>query len=119
MRGRPEEPKAAPKNSPLFPSLKEEIVYLRAENKNKIEIIKVLSEKPRYRNDEIPRMINDSFNPENKTQRKGNVSTKPDMSPGNYHDTRVTQNSEPVRSKRNNHKEKEPTTSEDRKSYLF
>ena len=93
MRGRPEEPKAAPKNSPLFPSLKEEIVYLRAENKNKIEIIKVLLEKPRYRNDEIPRMINYSFDPENKTQRKGNVSTKPDMSLGNYHDTRVTQNS--------------------------
>ena len=33
------------------------------------------------------------------------------MSPENDHDATVTQNSEPVRSKRNNHKEKEPMTS--------
>ena len=69
----------APENSPLFESLKEEIVYLRAESKNKTEIIKVLSENRRYKNDEIPRMINDSLNPENKTQSKANVSTKPDV----------------------------------------
>ena len=55
-----------------------------------------------------------------KIKHKGNVSTKPDMSPGNDHDTTVTQNSEPVRSKRNNHKEKETTTREDKKkTYLF
>ena len=36
------------------------------------------------------------------------------LSPGNDHDTTITQNSEPVRSKRNNHKDKEPTTSEDK-----
>ena len=35
----------APENSPLFESLKEKIVYLRAGNKKKIEIIKVISEK--------------------------------------------------------------------------
>ena len=68
----------APENSPLFESLKEEIVYLRAESKNKTGI-KVLSEKRRYKNDEIPRMIKDSLNPENKTQSKANVSTKPDV----------------------------------------
>ena len=73
-----------------------------------IYLIKVLSGNQRYKNDEISRMIND---PENKTQSKGNVSTKPDMSPENDHDATVTQNSEPVRSKRNNHKEKEPMTS--------
>ena len=73
-----------------------------------IYLIKVLSGNQSYKNDEIPRMIND---PENKTQSKGNVSTKPDMSPENDHDATVTQNSEPVRSKRNNHKEKEPMTS--------
>ena len=73
-----------------------------------IYLIKVLSGNQRYKNDEIPRMIND---PENKTQSKGNVSTKPDMSPENDHDATVTQNSEPVQSKRNNHKEKEPMTS--------
>ena len=109
----------APENSPLFESLKEEIVYLRAESKNKTEIIKVLSENRRYKNDEIPRMINDSLNPENKTQSKANVSTKPDMSPGNDHDTTVTQNSESVGSKRNNHKEKEPTASEDKKNIFI
>ena len=58
-----------------------------------IYLIKVLSGNQRYKNDEIPRMIND---PENKTQSKGNVSTKPDMSPENDHDATVTQNSEPV-----------------------
>ena len=73
-----------------------------------IYLIKVLSGNQRYKNDEIPRMIN---GPENKTQSKGNVSTKPDMSPENDHDATVTQNSEPVQSKRNNHKEKEPMTS--------
>ena len=57
-------------------------------------------ENQRYKNDEIPRMTNGGFDPENKTQNKGNVSTKPDMSPGNHHDTTVTQNSEPVQSKR-------------------
>ena len=41
-------------------------------------------------------MINDSFDPENNAQSKGNVSTKLDMLPGNFHDTTVTQNSEPV-----------------------
>ena len=86
----------APENSPLFESIKEKIVYLRTENKNKTETIKVLSENQRYKNNEIPRMINDSFDPENKTQSKGNVSKKPDMSPGNDHDTTMTQNSEPV-----------------------
>ena len=64
-------------------------------------------------------MTNDSFDLENKTQSKGNVSTKPDKSLGNDHDTTVIQNSEPVRSKRSNHKEKEPTTSKDKKPYLF
>ena len=76
-------------------------------------------ENQRYKNVEIPRMTNGGFDPENKTQNKGNVSTKPDMSPGNHHDTTVTQNSEPVLSKRNNHKEKEPTTSGDKKQYFF
>ena len=103
----------APENSPLFESLKEEIVYLRAESKNKTGIIKVLSENRRYKNDEIPRMINDSLNPENKTQSKANVSTKPD------HDTTVKQNSESVGSKRNNHKEKEPTASEDKINHIY
>ena len=66
-----------PKNSPFFDSLKEEIVYLRAKNKNKTEIMTVLLENQHYKNVEIPRMINDSFDPENKIQSKGNVSTKP------------------------------------------
>ena len=57
----------APENWPLFESIKEEIVYLRAENKNKTETIKVLSENQRYKNNEIPRMIINSFDPENKT----------------------------------------------------
>ena len=61
-------------------------------------------------------MINDSFKPENKSQSKANVSTKPNMSLGNDHDTTVTQNSEPLRSKRNNHNEKEPTTTEVKKT---
>ena len=39
--------------------------------------------------------------------------------PGNDHDTTVTQNSEPVQSKRNNHKEKKPTTSEDKKNIFI
>ena len=52
-----------------------------------IYLIKVLSGNQRYKNDEIPRMIND---PENKTQSKGNVSTKSDMSPENDHDATVT-----------------------------
>ena len=47
------------------------------------------------------------------------MSTKPDMSPGNDHDTTVTQNSESVGSKRNNHKEKEPTASEDKKNIFI
>ena len=64
-------------------------------------------------------MTNDSLNPENKTQSKANVSTKPDMSPGNDHDTTVTQNSESVGSKKNNHKEKEPTASEDKKNIFI
>ena len=55
----------APENFPLFESLQELIVYLRGENKNETELIKVLSERQRYKNDEIPRMINDSFNLEN------------------------------------------------------
>ena len=50
-------------------------------------------ENQHYKNNEIPKMINDSFDPEKKTKSKGNVSTKPDMSPGNDHDTTVTQNS--------------------------
>ena len=41
------------------------------------------------------------------------------MSPGNDHDTTVTQNSESVGSKRNNHKEKEPTASEDKKNHIY
>ena len=64
-------------------------------------------------------MINDSFDPENNAQSKGNVSTKLDMLPGNFHDTTVTQNSEPVRSKINNHKETEPTTSKDKNHIYF
>ena len=64
-------------------------------------------------------MTNDSFDPENKIQNKCNVSTNPDMSPGNDCDTTVTQNSEPVRSKRNKYKEKKPTSSEDKETYLF
>ena len=70
----------------MFEYLKEKIVYLRAENKNKTEIIKVLTENKRYKNDVVPRMINHSFDLENKTQSKGNMSAKPDMSPGNDHD---------------------------------
>ena len=57
----------APENWPSFESIKEKIVYLRAENKNKTETIKVLSENQRYENNEIPRMIINSFDPENKT----------------------------------------------------
>ena len=64
-------------------------------------------------------MINDSFDPENNAQSKGNVSTKLDMLPGNFHDTTVTQNSEPVRSKINNPKEIEPTTSKDKNHIYF
>ena len=96
-----------PENLPLFESLKEEI--------------EVVLENQREKNDEIARMINVSFDPENKTQSKGNVSTKPDMSPGNDHHATLTQNSETVQSQRNNHKEKEPTTSEDKnkKTHLF
>ena len=45
-------------------------------------------------------MITDSFDPENKTQSKASVSTKLDMSPGNDHDTTVTQNSEPVKNQK-------------------
>ena len=60
-------------------------------------------------------MINDSFDPENKIQSKGDVSTKPDILPWNDHDTTVAQNSEPVQLKRNNHKEKELMTSEEKK----
>ena len=41
-------------------------------------------------------MNNDSFDPENKTQSKTNVSTRPNMSPRYDHDKTVTQNSEPV-----------------------
>ena len=89
------------------------------ENKNKTEILKVLSENQHYKNNEIPRTINDSFKPENKTQSEANVSTKPDVSPGNYHDARVTQNSQPVRSKRNNHKEKYSMNSEDIKNLIY
>ena len=47
------------------------------------------------------------------------MSTKTDMSPGNYHDTTVSQNSEPLRSKRNIHKEKELTTIEDKKTIFI
>ena len=92
----------------MFESLKEEIVYLGAENKNKNETIKVLLENQRYKNNVIPKMINDSFDPENKTQSKSNVSTKPNLSPGNDHDTTVTQNSKPLQSKKNNHKKRNP-----------
>ena len=74
--------------------MKEEIFYLRAENNNKTEIIKVLSENQRYKNNVIPRVVNDSFDPENKTQTKGNMSTKPDISFRNHHNTTVRQNSE-------------------------
>ena len=80
----------AHKNSPLFESLKKEIVYQSGKNKNKTEIVKVLWENQRYKNDVITRMINDGFDPEHKTQSKSNVSTKPDMSPGNDHDKTVT-----------------------------
>ena len=66
----------APEKLPLFEYTKEEIVYLRAENKKKTKIIKVILENQSYKNIEIPRMINDSFDPENKTQIQGNVSTK-------------------------------------------
>ena len=103
----------------MFESLKEETVYLKVENKNKKEILKVVSENQHYKNNEIPRTINDSFEPENKTQSEANVSTKPDMSPENYHDAKVTQNSQPVRSKRNNPKEKEPMNSEDKKNLIY
>ena len=41
-------------------------------------------------------MNNDSFDPENKTQSKTNVSTRPNMSPRYDHDKTMTQNSEPV-----------------------
>ena len=50
-------------------------------------------------------MINDSFDLENETQSKVKVSAKPDISPGDDYDTTVTQNnSEQLRSKRNNQK---------------
>lgn len=62
-------------------------------------------------------MTNDSFELESKSRSKANVSTKPNMSLGNDHDTTVTQNSEPVWSKRNNHNENEPTTSEVKKHF--
>ena len=63
-------------------------------------------------------MINDSFDLEKKAQNKHNMSTKPNMSPGNYHDAKVTKNLERIRSKRSNYKQKDPTTSE-RKKNIF
>ena len=47
------------------------------------------------------------------------MSTKSDISPGNDHDTLVTQKSETVRSIRNNHKEKKPRLLKIKKPYLF
>ena len=44
-------------------------------------------------------MINDSFDLEKKAQSKYNMSTKPNMSPGNYHDAKMIQNLERIRSK--------------------
>ena len=41
------------------------------------------------------------------------------MSPGNYHDAKVTQNLERIRSKRNNHKQKDPTTSQGKKNIFI
>lgn len=49
------------------------------------------------------------------------MSTKSDISPGNDHNTLVTQKSETVRSIRNNHKVKEgkKKTGEDKKNIYF
>ena len=41
------------------------------------------------------------------------------MLPGNYHDAKVTQNLERIRSKRNNHKQKDPTTSQGKKNIFI
>ena len=91
----------------------------KSENKNETEIIKTLSENQSYKNDVIPKVINDSFDLEKKAQSKHNMSTKPNMSPGNYHDAKVTKNLEKIRSKRNNHKQKDPTISEGKKNIYF
>ena len=72
-----------------------------------------------YKNDVIPRVINDSFDLEKKAQSKHNMSTKPNMLPGNYRDAKVTQNLERIRSKENNHQKKDSTTSEGKKKHLF
>ena len=64
-------------------------------------------------------MINDSFDLEKKAQSKYNLSTKPNMSPGNYHDAKMTQNLERIRSKRSNYKQKDPTTGERKKSIFI
>ena len=63
-------------------------------------------------------MINDSFDLEKKAQSEYRMSTKPNTSPGNYHDAKMTQNLERIRSKRSNYKQKDPTTGE-RKKNIF
>ena len=87
------------------------------ENKSKIraEIIQILWECQCYKNDATPRMNNDSFDPEHNTQNKGIVFTRFDMSPSKDKDAPATQNNpDPVRAKRNSHKEKKPSTIEDK-----
>ena len=53
-------------------------------------MIKFLSENQSHKNHQIPRMINDRFNPENKIQSKSNESSKPDISCENDHNATVT-----------------------------
>ena len=66
----------------------------------------------------IPRVI-PRFDLENKAQSKHNMSKKLNISPGNYYDAKVTQNLERIRSKRKNHKQKDPTTSEGKKNIFI
>ena len=48
----------------------------KSENKNETEIIKTLSENQSYKNDVIPKVINDSFDLEKKAQSKHNKEAK-------------------------------------------
>ena len=48
----------------------------KSKNKNETEIIKTLSENQSYKNDVIPKVINDSFDLEKKAQSKHNKEAK-------------------------------------------
>ena len=57
---------------------------------------------------------------EHNTQKKGVVFTRFDMSHSKASDATATQNNlDPVQAKRNSHKEKKPTTSEDKKTIFI